>query len=57
MMVGLMKARIDMIDDWGGGFFQLSRHFGNFFTPKIGEIMIQFDEHIFRMGGEKPPPR
>ena len=24
------------------------------FTPMIGE-MIQFDEHIFEMGGEKPP--
>ena len=28
-------------------FFQL-------WTLKIGE-MIQFDEHIFQMGGEKPP--
>ena len=24
------------------------------FTPKIGE-MIQFDEHIFQMGGKKTP--
>ena len=24
------------------------------FTPKMGE-MIQFDEHIFQMGGKKPP--
>ena len=25
-----------------------------FFSPLLGE-MIQFDEHIFQMGGEKPP--
>ena len=24
------------------------------FTPNLGE-MIQFDEHIFQTGGEKPP--
>ena len=36
-----------------GVFFHI---FLKMFTPKIGE-MIQFDEHIFQMGGEKPPTR
>ena len=33
-----------------GGFkFQIF----SIFTPKLGE-MIEFDEHIFQMGGKKP---
>ena len=33
----------------GGGFKYL------LFSPRRGEI-IPFDEHMFQMGGEKPPP-
>ena len=35
------------------GWWQL-KHF-LIFTPKSGEMMIQFGEHIFQMGGLKPP--
>ena len=35
----------------GGGFIFLNFH------PDPWGVLIQFDEHIFQMGGKKPPTR
>ena len=52
-----------MKDFWASNFGMRNRHIGTirvvvsffYFSSLFGE-MIQFDDHIFQMGGKKNPP-